>query len=88
MKSYLSGMPECKFGINDKIVVDSKVRILCFKFSLNPLRFSLTRETDTKLIGAVEVEQFAKLQLLKDKIDQTTILLTAKWPFLYKFTAK
>ena len=24
MKSYLSGMPECKFGINDKIVVDSK----------------------------------------------------------------
>ena len=27
MKSYLSGMPECKFGINDKIVVDSKVRM-------------------------------------------------------------
>jgi hypothetical protein len=25
MKSYLSGMPECKFGINDKIVMDSKV---------------------------------------------------------------
>jgi len=24
MKSYLSGMPECKFGINDKIVMDSK----------------------------------------------------------------
>eukprot|EP00095_Tigriopus_kingsejongensis_P001735 maker-scaffold514_size150699-snap-gene-0.30 protein:Tk01735 transcript:maker-scaffold514_size150699-snap-gene-0.30-mRNA-1 annotation:"clathrin-adaptor protein " len=24
MKSYLSGMPECKFGINDKIVVDAK----------------------------------------------------------------
>merc|ERR1712190_220172 len=24
MRSYLSGMPECKFGINDKIVVDSK----------------------------------------------------------------
>ena len=24
IKSYLSGMPECKFGINDKIVVDSK----------------------------------------------------------------
>lgn len=24
MKSFLSGMPECKFGINDKIVVDSK----------------------------------------------------------------
>jgi len=24
MKSYLSGMPECKFGINDKIVMDNK----------------------------------------------------------------
>lgn len=24
MKSYLSGMPECKFGINDKILMDSK----------------------------------------------------------------
>lgn len=27
MKSYLSGMPECKFGINDKIVVDSKGKL-------------------------------------------------------------
>ena len=27
MKSYLSGMPECKFGINDKIVMDSKVHL-------------------------------------------------------------
>lgn len=26
MKSYLSGMPECKFGINDKVVMDSKGR--------------------------------------------------------------
>lgn len=26
MKSYLSGMPECKFGINDKIVMDNKGR--------------------------------------------------------------
>ena len=24
MKSYLSGMPECKFGINDKLVMDTK----------------------------------------------------------------
>ena len=24
MKSYLSGMPECKFGINDKITMESK----------------------------------------------------------------
>jgi RNase H-fold protein (predicted Holliday junction resolvase) len=27
----------------------AKVRILCFTFSLNPLRFSLTRETKEKL---------------------------------------
>lgn len=26
MKSYLSGMPECKFGINDKIVMEAKGR--------------------------------------------------------------
>jgi hypothetical protein len=24
MKSYLSGMPECKFGINDKLTIESK----------------------------------------------------------------
>ena len=24
MKSYLSGMPECKFGINDKLAVDGR----------------------------------------------------------------
>lgn len=24
MKSYLSGMPECKFGINDKVLVETK----------------------------------------------------------------
>ena len=30
MKSYLSGMPECKFGLNDKIIGDKidKVRFL------------------------------------------------------------
>ena len=30
-------------------VLELKVRILCFRFSLNPLRFFLTRETDTKI---------------------------------------
>ena len=24
MKSYLSGMPECKFGINDKVIMESR----------------------------------------------------------------
>lgn len=26
MKSYLSGMPECKFGMNDKIVMDKQAK--------------------------------------------------------------
>lgn len=26
MKSYLSGMPECKFGMNDKLVVDKQAK--------------------------------------------------------------
>ena len=32
--------------------VSTLVRILCLKFSLNPLRFSLMRETDTKMTTA------------------------------------
>jgi AP-2 complex subunit mu-1 len=30
MKSYLSGMPECKFGINDKITLESKGKASTF----------------------------------------------------------
>lgn len=26
MKSYLSGMPECKFGMNDKLLVDKQAK--------------------------------------------------------------
>lgn len=26
MKSYLSGMPECKFGMNDKLVVEKQTK--------------------------------------------------------------
>ena len=26
MKSYLSGMPECKFGMNDKLVIDKQAK--------------------------------------------------------------
>ena len=25
MKSYLSGMPECKFGMNDKVAIESQM---------------------------------------------------------------
>ena len=33
-----------------------QARILCFKFSLNQLRFSLTRETDTKYFEPIAEE--------------------------------
>ena len=33
-------------------LIATRVQILCFKFPLNPLRFSLARETDTKLTTA------------------------------------
>jgi hypothetical protein len=32
----------------------TKVRILCFKFSINPLGISLTRETDTKKLSNLQ----------------------------------
>ena len=40
----------------------AKVWILCFKFSLKPLRFSLTRETDNTNCQEPKVEHFAKIQ--------------------------
>ena len=46
----------------------SRNRIMCFLFSLNYLRFPLTKETDpTK-----KPSNFAKLQFLTDNIDQST----------------
>ena len=53
----------------------AEVRILCLKFSLNPVKFSLTRETDQS--------QFEKIQLLNGKIDQNTNF--AKLLFVNKF---
>jgi AP-2 complex subunit mu-1 len=26
MRAYLSGMPECKFGLNDKLLIDNKAK--------------------------------------------------------------
>ena len=48
----------------------NKVRILCFGFSHNPLRFSLARETDTKITRAKKAEQFTNIHFLSYKIDQ------------------
>lgn len=43
MKSYLSGMPECKFGINDKLTIESRNKgtegYPCFNTVLSLLRF-------------------------------------------------
>ena len=38
---------------------------ICFDFSLNPLRFPVTSETDTNKLC-----KFAKAQFLNDRIDQ------------------
>ena len=38
-----------------------------FQFPLNPLKFPLTRKSDTKKLG-----EFAKLQFWNDEIDQNT----------------
>ena len=48
MKSYLSGMPECKFGINDKIVVDSKGKQM--SNSVETKRFSLAQFVGLKVL--------------------------------------
>ena len=50
-------------------VFSSKVRILCLNFSLNLLRFSLTRETDTKMTRAKSWAIF-----------KTSILKRSNWP--------
>ena len=48
MKSYLSGMPECKFGINDKIVVDSKGKQM--SNCVEAKRFSLAQFVGLKVL--------------------------------------
>ena len=55
---------------NIQNVLLTKVRIICFLFSLNSLKFSLKRGTDTK-----KLSNFARLQFLNDKNDQNTIFL-------------
>ena len=47
-------------------------RILCFKISLNPLRFSLTRETDTKMTRSKSWAIW-KLQFSSQKMTKTPI---------------
>ena len=68
---------------------EAKAWVLCFKFSLNPLRFSLTREIDTKMTVA-KSWTIGQLQFLNNEIDQNTNfanLTSAKWLYLYEFTS-
>ena len=36
MKSFLSGMPECKFGMNDKLVVEKQAKSVSSEPSSDP----------------------------------------------------
>lgn len=50
MKSYLSGMPECKFGINDKIVMEAKGKgngkiLFIYNENVVQLQFSVYRHS-------------------------------------------
>ena len=63
-------------------------RILCYRFSLNPRRFSLMRETSSKMTSA-KSWTICKLQFLNDIIDQNNIfakLPSDKQLIVYNFT--
>ncbi|XP_051255008.1 AP-2 complex subunit mu-B isoform X2 [Dicentrarchus labrax] len=81
MKSYLSGMPECKFGMNDKIVIDKQgkggssedggKRYRTTKDIILPFRvIPLVREVGrTKLEVKVVIKSNFKSSLLAQKIE-------------------
>ncbi|KPP69633.1 AP-2 complex subunit mu-B-like [Scleropages formosus] len=81
MKSYLSGMPECKFGMNDKIVIDKQgkggtaddagKRYRTTKDIILPFRvIPLVREVGrTKLEVKVVIKSNFKPSLLAQKIE-------------------
>lgn len=39
MRAYLSGTPECKFGLNDKLVIDKNERGISDAVELDDCRF-------------------------------------------------
>jgi AP-2 complex subunit mu-1 len=56
MRAYLSGTPECKFGLNDKLVLEKRyVRIsLCATYK--PTTFTFSRSDRAKADNAVELD--------------------------------
>lgn len=63
MKSYLSGMPECKFGINDKITMESKGKSQTQSVALDdPARPSTSQTNKTSIaIDDCQFHQCVKL---------------------------
>ena len=58
----------------------NKVRILCFGFSHNPLRFSLARETDTKMTRANHSMAMGNLNKRKETTPTTSTTLKDHFP--------
>lgn len=61
MKSYLSGMPECKFGINDKITMESKGKQTQSAALDDPSRPSTTTNKSSIAIDDCQFHQCVKL---------------------------
>jgi AP-2 complex subunit mu-1 len=61
MKSYLSGMPECKFGINDKITMESKGKQTQSAALDDPSRPNTTTNKSSIAIDDCQFHQCVKL---------------------------
>ena len=57
MRAYLTGMPECKFGLNDKLVIDKSEKGLTDAVELDDCRFHqcvrLNEFDSTRTIGFI-----------------------------------
>ena len=68
MKSYLSGMPECKFGMNDKVSVEGPAG------DPNAERRKLTKPTIA--IDDCNFHQVKELSFIGDKVYRYSLLYT------------
>jgi hypothetical protein len=73
--AFIGGPWICAATVRAVAHVSSLVGILCFKFSLNPLRF-LSQEKLTQKCQDSDAEQFATLQFLNNKIDPNQCQMT------------
>lgn len=69
MKSYLSGMPECKFGINDKITMENKGKSHSQSVALDdPAKPSATSTKSSIAIDDCQFHQCVKVSKIKSKV--------------------